>query len=70
MKTLLIIASLIILCVLAIYFFRKLMESLVNLYILSKKKNSHDLTKQRNGIVLNKKTKKLEADQSLILPFE
>ena len=31
--------------------------------------NFHDVTRQKHGIVYNKKTQKLEADQSLILPF-
>lgn len=55
--------------ILIMFFLRKIVESVCNLSILLGKKNYYDVTKQRHGIVINKKTKKLEADQSLILPF-
>lgn len=51
------------------FFLKKIVESICNLSVLLRKKNYYDVTKQRHGIVINKKTKKLEADQSLILPF-
>lgn len=47
----------------------KLIKSLLNITTLLQKENFHDGTKQKHGIVYNTKTKKLEADQSLILPF-
>jgi hypothetical protein len=55
--------------ILIMFFLKKIMESICNLIILLGKKNYYDVTKQRQGIVINKKTKKLEADQSIILPF-
>lgn len=51
------------------FFLKKIVESFCNLSILLRKKNYYDVTKQRHGIVINKKKKKIEADQSLILPF-
>ncbi len=47
----------------------KLIKSLLRISILLQKENYHDVTKQKNGIVYNTKTKKIEADQSLIFPF-
>lgn len=54
--------------VITMFFIKKFIESIFNL-IASREKNSYDLSRQREGIVLNKDTKRLEADQSLILPF-
>lgn len=54
----------------AMFSIKKLIESLINLIVDLKNKNKYDNHRQREGMVLNKKTKKLEADQSLILPFE
>lgn len=54
---------------LLMYLIKKLVENIANLSILLRKKNYYDVSKQKHGIVYNKKTKKLEADQSLILPF-
>jgi hypothetical protein len=51
------------------FFIKKLVESVINLSYLSKDKNLYDVSNQKHGVVLNKKTKKLEADQSVILPF-
>lgn len=51
------------------FFTRKFIESVINLSVSLKKKNYYNITMQHQGIVLNKKTKKLEADNSLILPF-
>lgn len=63
------IFALIIGTILIIFFLKKIVESICNLSILLRKKNYYDVTKQRHGVVINKKTKKIEADQSLILPF-
>lgn len=52
------------------YLFKKFVESICDLNVSLRKENYYDVSKQRHGIVLNKRTKKLEADQSLILPFE
>ena len=48
---------------------KKIVESFINLRIILKKNNTLDVTKQRHGVVLNKNKKKLEADQTIILPF-
>lgn len=63
------IVALVVGTILIMFFLKKIMESICNLSVLLRKKNYYDVTKQRHGIVINKKTKKLEADQSLILPF-
>ena len=65
MKSLLIISAIIILFVLAIYFAKRLVDSIVNLYYAKNKKEY-----EHGGMVYNKKTKKLEADNSKILPFK
>ncbi|SCH63179.1 Uncharacterised protein [uncultured Bacteroides sp.] len=49
---------------------KKVVERIINLYALSKKESYYNIEKQRNGIVYNKENNKLEADQSIILPFE
>ena len=51
------------------FFLRKLIESIINLSVLLDKKNYTDGTLKHEGIVINKKTKKVEADNSMILPF-
>ncbi len=61
---LLLIVGMAMLCV------AKIVEYIINLATLSKDDNYYNVAKQRNGIVYNKKSKKLEADQSIILPFE
>ncbi len=61
--------AIVLLCALAMFLIKKIVEGVFNLNVVLRKNNSHDISKQRNGIVLNTKTKKLEADQSLILPF-
>ena len=63
------IIGILVTSVIIMYLIRKLVESIINLSILLRKENHFDVTKQRKGIVLNKRTKKLEADNSLILPF-
>jgi uncharacterized membrane protein YqhA len=67
MKEILIIAVFAFLLVLAVFFARKLMESIVNLWIALRHKNKPPY---HEGMVLNKKTGKLEADNSKILPFK
>ena len=61
--------AIIVLCIAIVFFIRKFIESLFNLKVLLSKNNRNDVSKQRHGMVLNKKTGKLEADQSVILPF-
>lgn len=63
------IIGLVVTSIIIMYLIKKLVESIANLSILLRKRNYYDVSKQKDGIVYNKKTKKLEADQSLILPF-
>lgn len=63
------IVAILFLGVVASYLIKKLIETIINLIIIGQESKRPDLAKQRNGIVYNTKTKKLEADQSLILPF-
>lgn len=69
MDILLKVAAVVLLGILAMFLIKKLVEGVFNLKFVFKKDNLRDISKQRNGIVINTKTKKLEADQSLILPF-
>lgn len=62
--------ALVLLTIVAVLCVKKIVECLLNILIFSKKENRYNVAKQRNGIVYNKKTQKLEADQSIILPFE
>ncbi|MCU6771185.1 hypothetical protein [Bacteroides cellulolyticus] len=70
MKFLLIFIVLPILAITAMILIKKVVERIINLYALSKKESYYNIEKQRNGIVYNKENNKLEADQSIILPFE
>lgn len=56
--------------ILAIVLFTKFIFSIFNLRDVTNKNLANDVTRQRNGIVFNNKTNKLEADQSIIYPFE
>lgn len=69
MGILLKVLAIVLLCILAMFLIKKIVEGVFNLNVVLRKDNTRDISKQRNGIVLNTKTKKLEADQSLILPF-
>ena len=62
--------ALVLLTIVAMLCVKKIVECLLNILIFSKKENRYNVAKQRNGIVYNRKTQKLEADQSIILPFE
>jgi hypothetical protein len=59
-----------ILGIIAIFLFKRLIFAIYNLMDLFNKDIRTDVTRQRNGMVFNKKTKQLEADQSIILPFK
>ena len=52
------------------FFTKKFVESIFNLIFILKKKNWYDVSNQRHGIILNNETKKLESDNSIILPFQ
>lgn len=64
------ILAIIILTIAIMFFTKKFVESIFNLIFMLKKKNWYDVSSQRHGIVLNNETKKLEADNSIILPFQ
>lgn len=63
------VLAVVLLTIVIMFFIRKLVESVFNLTFMLRKKNLYDVSNQRHGIVLNNETKKLEADQSIILPF-
>lgn len=58
-----------ILGVVAIYLVKRLLFTAHTISFLKNKKNINDLTIQRQGMVFNKKTESLEADQSIIDSF-
>lgn len=64
------ILAIIILTIAIMFFTKKFVESIFNLIFILKKKNRYDVSNQRHGIVLNNETKKLEDDNSIILPFQ
>lgn len=51
-----------ILGMMAIFLIKKVVETVYNISELHDKSNACDITKQRNGIVFNTRTRKLEAD--------
>lgn len=63
------ILALVVTSIVIMYLFKKLVESLCRISVAMSKKNHYEVSNQRHGVVINKKEKKLEADQSLILPF-
>lgn len=69
MNALLSVIGVILLGGVAMYLIKELVEAIINLKVINREKQMPDLAKQRNGIVYNKKTHKLEADQSMILPY-
>lgn len=64
------ILAIIILTIAIMFFTKKFVENILNLIFILNKKNRYDISNQKHGIVLNKETKKLEADNSIILPFQ
>ncbi len=55
---------------LIVFFAIRLAKTYYNIKALRDPRNLYDITKQREGMVYNKDTEQLEADQSFILPFE
>lgn len=53
----------------AVFLIRSIVETGIDLRVAMKEGKAPDRSKQKHSIVYNKKTQKLEADQSLILPF-
>ena len=51
------------------FFLRTIIERIININVLLDKKNYTDETLKHEGIVINKKTNKLEGDNRMILPF-
>ncbi|MCC8119266.1 MAG: hypothetical protein LIP09_11060 [Bacteroidales bacterium] len=54
---------------LIVLFTLKLIQSITNLKYLNHDSDL-DITKKREGMVYNKESQRLEADHSIILPFE
>jgi len=52
-----------------VWILKKMLETYYNIKALRRSSNVTDETKKRSGIVYNKKSKKLEADEAIILPF-
>lgn len=72
MKTVCVIIAVVVLSVLAMYFIKKLVETAWNIAILHKasKDKTYPARFSSSGMVLNKKTKKLEAcGDKISLPF-
>jgi len=66
------IIGVIILTVLICYLIKKLTESIINFFIYRetmKHPERYPDRINRGGMVLNKKNKKLEADNNILLPF-
>ncbi len=58
------------LAIIGVFALKRLFFAILNLRALIEYKKNPDPINQRHGIVYNKKTGKLEADQSPILPYE
>jgi hypothetical protein len=71
MKAFLLTLLLIVICYFIFVTFTKILERVYNIMSLLSSNKSPKIAKQThtNGMVLNKKTRKLEADQSQITPF-
>lgn len=66
------ILAMVILTIIICYLIRKLTESIINLITLwetKKHPGRYPERFNRGGIVFNKKTRKLEADNHIMLPF-
>ena len=59
-----------VLGIIAILLIKRMVYAVYNILELRNKSNAYDIVKKRNGIVFNTTTNKLEADQSVMLPFE
>ncbi|MBO6281956.1 MAG: hypothetical protein J6N49_05455 [Alphaproteobacteria bacterium] len=73
MKEMLLLIAVVVLTGLIMYLIKKLVETIINLITLYKarKDPNHPARISSSGIVLNKKTKKLEAcGDKIILPFD
>lgn len=68
--TVLKLIGIITLTVMALYCIKRIIIAILNLHALSQYRRTPDPINQRQGIVYNKRTNKLEADQSPILPYE
>ena len=56
--------------ILGVFSLKRLIFAILNLNALRQYKKHPDPISQRHGIIYNKRTGKLEADQSPILPYE
>ena len=64
------VIALIFLAIVFCWAFTKLLKSIFNLRAINRAKKYYYAGPRTCGMVLNKKTQKLEADSRLILPFE
>lgn len=69
MKILIVIAIILLACAF-IFCVKRIIYAILNLIELRHFNRTADPINQRHGIVFNKTTQKLEADQSPILPYE
>ena len=69
MKVILTVLITIAACAIVVWALTRLVETIYNIKALRKAARCPDETKQQQGIIYNKRTHKLEADQSPITPF-
>lgn len=69
MKLFFAVMALIALCISIVFLVGKLVRHLLNLSAIISNKNTTDVSLRSHGVVYNEAKDKLEADQSLILPF-
>ncbi len=69
MKLFFVVLALIALSILIVFLVGKLVRHLINLSAILSNRNTTDVALRSHGVVYNKTKDKLEADQSLILPF-
>lgn len=62
--------GIIVLAMLAVFCLRRIVYAILNIRALNAYRHDANPLNQHQGIVLNKKTRKLEADQSPVLPFD
>lgn len=69
MVKLITLAAIVLLCIVAVYLVKVVIESAFNIHAMLDDKNRYDRTKRKNGIVFNTQKGRLEADQSFMPPF-
>lgn len=61
--------GILIFAIAAVFCIKRMVACIMNIIALNNYRKNPDPLNQRHGMVLNKKTGELEADQSPILPF-